>query len=137
MVKRRDYQKRTYNSHGNSTNNSGSTSNGPGSPSGFVQRPSREQNPYRDREQSSHRDRNQISGRDRDQSFYRERENISTRIPNRSGSSRQNYQQSQYSASRNMMKYRAEETVDDIREDIARLEKEIDLEIKEIRSMKL
>ena len=32
---------------------------------------------------------------------------------------------------------RADETIDDIKEDIVRLEKEIDLEIKEIRSMKL
>jgi hypothetical protein len=32
---------------------------------------------------------------------------------------------------------RAEETIDDIKEDIIRLEKEIDLEIKEIRSLKL
>lgn len=32
---------------------------------------------------------------------------------------------------------RLEETVDDIKADVARIEKEIDLEIKEIRSLKL
>lgn len=35
------------------------------------------------------------------------------------------------------LRNRADETIDDIKEDIVRLEKEIDLEIKEIRSMKL
>jgi len=37
----------------------------------------------------------------------------------------------------NIIKNRAEETIDDIKEDILRLEKEIELEIMEIRSMKL
>ncbi|HEX2945121.1 MAG TPA: hypothetical protein VHT96_04125 [Clostridia bacterium] len=37
----------------------------------------------------------------------------------------------------NNQRSRAEETIDDIKQDIIRLEKEIDLEIKEIRSMKL
>jgi hypothetical protein len=35
------------------------------------------------------------------------------------------------------LRNRADETIDDIKEDIIRIEKEIDLEIKEIRSMKL
>lgn len=37
----------------------------------------------------------------------------------------------------NSLRNRAEETIDDIKEDIIRIEKEIDLEIKEIKSMKL
>ena len=37
----------------------------------------------------------------------------------------------------NIQRNRADETIDDIKEDIIRLEKEIDLEIKEIRSLKL
>ena len=37
----------------------------------------------------------------------------------------------------NNQRSRAEETIDDIKQDIIRLEKEIDLEIMEIRSMKL
>jgi hypothetical protein len=37
----------------------------------------------------------------------------------------------------NILRNRAEETIDDIKEDITRLEKEIELEIKEIKSLKL
>lgn len=37
----------------------------------------------------------------------------------------------------NGLRIRADETIDDIKEDIIRLEKEIELEIKEIRSLKL
>ena len=37
----------------------------------------------------------------------------------------------------NSLRNRAEETIDDIKEDISRIEKEIELEIKEIKSLKL
>ncbi len=40
-------------------------------------------------------------------------------------------------SSRYAPRYRAEETLEDIRTDIQRLEKEIDLEIKEIKSLRL
>lgn len=65
--------------------------------------------------------------------YYRDREKL--RDAERDAQPRQHtgISQSRYGNQRN----RAEETIDDIKQDIIRLEKEIDLEIKEIRSMKL
>lgn len=56
--------------------------------------------------------------------YYRDRDN-------------QQRQHSQTQGPRFSTRNRAEETIDDIKEDIVRIEKEIELEIKEIRSLKL
>jgi len=124
-VRKRDYLKKNFSERGNSAGNSGDTPNSNGNNQVSTQRVQREQTSGRNRDQSSGRNREQIS--------YRDRSNIS----GRSGLSRQNYQQNYTGGIRNPVKYKAEETVDDIKEDIARLEKEIHMEIKEIRSMKL
>jgi hypothetical protein len=67
-------------------------------------------------------------GRPRDggqnRGYYRDRDN-------------QPRQHQQSSGPRFNTRNRAEETIDDIKEDITRIEKEIELEIKEIRSLKL
>lgn len=132
-MRKRDYHRRNYNERGNATESSGNTPNNNGNNQGSTQRTKREQSSNRSREQYSGRNREQSSGRNREQFPYRDRSNTL----GRSGSSRQNYQQNNFGTTRNTFKYKAEETVDDIREDIARLEKEIHMEIKEIRSMKL
>lgn len=124
-MRKRDYQKKNYSERGNSAGNSGNTPNSYGNNHGSTPRVQREQPSGRSREQSSGKNREQIS--------YKDRSNTSVR----NGLSRQNNQQNYSGAIKNTTKYRAEETVDDIREDIARLEKEIHMEIKEIRSMKL
>lgn len=61
--------------------------------------------------------------------YYREKNRESDRDNHHKGSSGSRFV--------NIIKNRAEETIDDIKEDILRLEKEIELEIKEIRSLKL
>jgi len=55
---------------------------------------------------------------------------------NRGNPVRQNYS-GQHSPPRFSNKIRTDETIDDIKEDISRIEKEIELELKEIKSMKL
>jgi len=64
------------------------------------------------------------------------RENTQGKAGGRNAYFRQNHS-SQFSEQKYNNRVKADETVDDIREDIARIEKEIDLEIKEIRSLKL
>ncbi|HHV99720.1 MAG TPA: hypothetical protein GXX36_09145 [Clostridiaceae bacterium] len=125
MVRKRDYQRKNFSERGNSAESSGNTPNSNGNNQGSTQK--------MQREQSSNRSREQSSGKNREQSSYRERSNTS----GRSVLPKQNYQQNYLGVTKNNTKFRAEETVDDIREDIARLEKEIHMEIKEIRSIKL
>jgi len=125
MVRKRDYQRKNYGERGNSAEGSGNTPNSNGNNQGSTQKMQREQSSNRNREQSSGKNREQIS--------YRDRSNTS----GRSALPKQNYQQNYSGMTKNNTRFRAEETVDDIREDIARLEKEIHMEIKEIRSMKL
>jgi CCR4-NOT transcriptional regulation complex NOT5 subunit len=74
----------------------------------------------------------QSSGRD--QSVPRE--NKYNRNSRRDGHCRQSYV-SKSTQSRYRNRVKAEETIDDIKEDIVRIEKEIELEMKEIRSLKL
>jgi hypothetical protein len=74
----------------------------------------------------------QSSGRD--QSVPRE--NKYNKNPRRDGHYRQNYvNKSTQSRYRNRVK--AEETIEDIKEDIIRIKKEIELEMREIRSLRL
>lgn len=71
-----------------------------------------------------------------DQGTNRDRENAPVKNFHREGTPRQNHP-NQGSPSRHINRIRAEETVDDIKTDIVRIEKEIELEIKEIKSMRL
>ena len=64
------------------------------------------------------------------------RDNTQGKSAGRNAYFRQNHS-NQFSEQKYNNRVKTEETVDDIREDIARIEKEIDLEIKEIRSLKL
>jgi len=64
------------------------------------------------------------------------RENTSGKSQGKNPYYRQS-QSNQYAEQKYNNRVKAEETVEDIREDIARIEKEIELEIKEIRSLKL
>lgn len=70
-----------------------------------------------------------------------ERDSGQHRGYNRERSRETDFQQTRYSgfSGRHTGNYksRAEETIDDIKQDIIRIEKEIELEIKEIRSLKL
>lgn len=63
------------------------------------------------------------------------RENTQIRSFNKDNSMKQNY--SNHSSPPRCGRAKEDETVEDIREDIARIEKEIKLELKEIRSLKL
>lgn len=110
MVKRQEYHKRS--------NQGGFNNNGP--------RNSHEQNPSRDAAQP--RENNQ--GRDN----HHPKESGQQRYSHRDNQHRQNSSGHSYSR---YGRTRAEETVDDIKLDISRLEKEIDLEIKEIKSLRL
>ena len=65
-----------------------------------------------------------------------QRENTPGKAQARNAFYKQN-QSNQHSEQKYNNRAKAEETVEDIREDIARIEKEIELEIKEIRSLKL
>lgn len=55
----------------------------------------------------------------------------------REGASRQPYHNSNNTSPRYQTRVKAEETIDDIIVDIARIEKEIQLELKEIKSLRL
>jgi hypothetical protein len=90
---------------------------------------------YRQRSNNSN---NTFGGRGRrnTNSQASNRENTPGKAPSKSSYFRQNHS-NQYSTQKYNSRIRTEETVDDIKEDIARIEKEIDLEIKEIRSLKL
>jgi len=63
-------------------------------------------------------------------------ENNQNKNYNKDSGGRQRYSKQSY-RQRNDLRIRAEETLDDIRADITRIEKEIELEIREIRSLKL
>ncbi len=81
--------------------------------------------------------RNKDSGRGRERDNAYGRDNSQSRSFQRENGSRQGYSH-QSSASRfNSNRIRAVETAEDIKADIMRIEKEIELEIKEIRSMRL
>lgn len=73
--------------------------------------------------------------REHTQSNYNNRNN-QNKTYHRDNSNRQNYS-SQNSYQRSGGRIKVDETIDDIKADITRLEKEIQLELKEIRSMKL
>lgn len=64
------------------------------------------------------------------------RESYQNKNYNKDNSGRQRYSKQSY-RQRNDSRIRTEETLDDIIADIARIEKEIELEIREIRSLKL
>lgn len=65
------------------------------------------------------------------------RGNNQNRSSYRGNSSRQNNYNNNYSYSTRQKRIKEDETVEDIREDICRIEKEIQLELREIRSMRL
>ncbi len=125
MLRKWDNQKKNNSERGNSADSSGNTPNNHGNIQGGMQKMKRGNISNRNREQSS--------GRNREQVPFKERGNVLSR----SGLPRQNYQPGQSGGTKSSLKYKSEETVDDIREDIARIEKEIHMEIKEIRSLKL
>lgn len=126
MVKKQEYQRK---------NNNESNSSG-----GYTQRNTREQSVHRgskpaktfNREASNR----ETPGKDVSNKEASGRENVHVRNTGRNNYSRQNYS-NYHSAPRYNNRIKTEETVDDIKEDIIRIEKEIDLEIKEIRSLKL
>lgn len=73
-----------------------------------------------------------------DQGFRREnRDNSQNRNYNRDNASKHGSPSSHSGQQRYNNKVKTEETIEDIRVDISRIEKEIELEIKEIRSLKL
>lgn len=127
MLRDWDNQKKNYRERGNSADSSGNTPNNHGNIQGGMQKMKRGKLSPRNREQSS------VRNRDREQASLKERGSILSRnvLP------RQNYQAGQPGGTKSSLKYKSEETIDDIREDIARIEKEIHMEIKEIRSLKL
>ena len=83
---------------------------------------------YNQNVKGAHNQQNVLHGREGNpnRNVYRERENQPRQYSNSISSS------SKYS-----YRNRAEETIDDIKEDILRIEKEIDMEIKEIKNLKL
>lgn len=100
--------------------------------------------PRRDHYRNGGREHNREAGRENGRDNFREnnrdnRENLrenQSRPPRNNMPPRQSNYQSQYGSSR-YGRNRADETIEDIRTDIMRIEKEIELEIKEIRSLKL
>lgn len=117
---------RQHGAHGGSNNIrlTGSGGSQQANRSGGYERPYQQRHRY-SQEYGNRRDNNQS------------RERSHSRGPNRDSTSRQSSYSSQSSFSKINEKVKVEETVEDIKADILRLEKEIRLEIKEIRSLKL
>lgn len=80
--------------------------------------------------------RNLIGGGRNQQSQFQYRDGQHVKSFHKGGWNKPAYQQSSVSK-HNMAKIKTEETIDEIKEDIQRLEKEIEFEIKEIKSMRL
>jgi hypothetical protein len=114
---RQEFQRRNT----NSTNN---YNQGPRNP--------REANQNREKESSSSHNRDNTQTRDNNQS----RDNTQNRGFQRENQPRQNYSY-QNSQIKFNTRVKTVETVEDIKADIARIEKEIELEIKEIKTMRL
>lgn len=76
-------------------------------------------------ERGSFRENNQSNQSNQSKNFHRD-----------NNAPRQNFS-NQNSPPRYINRIRAEETVEDIRRDISRIEKEIELEIKEIKSLRM
>jgi hypothetical protein len=135
MVRKKEYEDRGKNMNGNentkpntnvNTNanvnvNANASQNGQ---KGYGQRPPREQGQPRENLQHT-----------RDNSQH-PRENSQYRSFHRENSAGQGYSH-QSPSHRHVSRSKSEETADDIRTDILRIEKEIDLEIMEIKSLKL
>lgn len=137
MVKAQESQKRSYNKSvnnsnqnntgnaNNSSNNQKNNSNNSNNNSGNV----RSNFPSRYASKSMREKADIKEG-------TRQKENAPIKNPGRIVTTRQSYSNN-FSTTKYSSKIKTEETADDIKEDIMRIEKEIDLEIKEIRSLKL
>lgn len=133
MEKKGDYQRRNkpvnnFRPNNNQGGQAGQQSqSNPNPQSSAPQNNSSGRGPRGPQEQGVRRDNPHFKNYNRDNRDNREY---------RDGGQRSGYQ-SQGGGIRYPHKPRAEETIDDIKSDIVRIEKEIQLEIKEIRSMKL
>jgi len=95
--------------------------------------PNRE--PNHNRENNQARENNQVR-ENRPNRDNNQQRNFNREMPNRDNSPRPSYS-NQSSASRHYNRIRSEETIDDIKSDIIRIEKEIELELKEIKTLRL
>ncbi len=97
--------------------------------------PHRENN--QSRENNASRDSSHVRDNTHTKDSIQNRDNINNRNLRRDNIQRQGYSSYQSSQPRYNNRIKSVETADEIKSDIARIEKEIELEIKEIKSMRL
>lgn len=143
MVKKGEYQKKNFNQGGFEQKGPGEQNGG-----GKSMKPSNEQgqkNNYRSHQDSQQRQQNQRQQEDGAagavsrtmQETGAGRENQHPRNYQRDNHGRYNGNSGQNSYARQGNRVKGDESIDDISADISRIEKEIQLELKEIRSMRL